>query len=615
MPRLPSAEDLGQRPTPSGRGGISRLQLTTPRRGIEQQAEAEFGKVLTGLGDTVAALALKEKERVDSARVEDAFTQYQNRTLELEYGQQEGFVNIRGGDAIKQPLVDDYRTKREAAAKQIRDSLDDDFQKIAFDKRAGIVDRQFDARIYRHVAEQSNVYQTQTYEGVLATERKAAALNWDQPGQIEMSILRSNMEVDRKARNEGLPPDIANQLKVINTTQIHADVVTQMLTTGKDKAAVAYYESVKDQLTPEAIVTLGSKVKAASLEGESVRAADVVWGALGPQGPNDPVRIDTMETWIRDKYADNPMLMKAAIQDLRSRAVAHNDQQQEMTATNQAKVLGAYHDGADLKQLQTMPEYQALDGENRIKLRDYVVGRGWTEQQHARQEAQYREGAKATAGFSTFWELSNPQVLSKMSEAQILQLEPVLGRQLTEDLMVGKRKLSSPESVKAATIDTELFNVIASEAGLKPYDKKISTEDKEYLGRLKNEVESQIDVMQRQTGRALNRDEKETLMRNMVDKKVMVDRWGSDDEMPAPVVKPAMRSQIYVPIETIDAKWLKGAANYLRSQGLAPMDWDDATIKKNMKGRLERAYAISITGGTSEEGRKALEGKDDGIRQ
>lgn len=615
MPKLPSAEDLGQRPTPSGRGSISRLQLSTPRRGIEQQAEAEFGKVLTGLGDTVAALALKEKEKLDGARVEEAFTNYQNQTLELEYGQQEGFVNIRGGDAVKQPLVDTYRSKRELAAKQIRDSLDDDQQRLAFDKRAGIVDRQFDARIYRHVAEQSNVYQTQTYEGVLATERKAAALNWDQPGQIEMSILRTNMEVERKARNEGLPRDAVETLKTINETQIHSDVMTQMLATGKDKAAVAYYEQVKDKLTPQALVIMGSKVKAASLEGESVRAADVVWGALGPKGPNDPIRIDIMETWIRDKYSDNPMLMKSAIQDLRSRATAHNDGQREIAATNQAKVLGAYHDGADLKQLQTMPEYQALDGESRIKLRDYIVNRGWTEQQHARQEAQYREGAKASAGFSTYWELSNPQVLSTMSEAQILQLEPVLGRKLTEDLMQGKRKLSSPESVKAATIDTELFNVIASEAGLKPYEKKNSTEDKEYLGRLRNEVEAAIDVAQRQSGKALNREEKEKLMRSMVDKKVMVDRWGSDDELPAPVVKPAMRSQIYVPVDTIDPAWLKGAANYLRSQGIAPMEWDDATIKKNMKGRLERAYAISITGGTSEEGRKALEGKDDGIRQ
>jgi hypothetical protein len=101
----------------------------------------------------------------------------------------------------------------------------------------------------------------------------------------------------------------------------------------------------------------------------------------------------------------------------------------------------------------------------------------------------------------------------------------------------------------------------------------------------------------------------------MVDKKVLVDEWGKDPSLPAPVVRPEQRSQIYVPMDQIEGGWIKGAINYMRSAGLAPMDWDDATIKRNMKGRLERAYAISITGGSSDEGKKALEGKDGGARQ
>lgn len=610
MPRLPSAEDLGQRPTPSGRGSISRLQLSTPRMGQEAQANIQLGQEVKGLGDTLFVLGMEEKKRMDSARTEDAFTNYQNSTLELEYGQEKGFVNILGGDAVKRPLVEEYRTQRETIAKGIRDGLANDDQRIAFDKRAQIVDRQFDARLYRHISDQSRAFQGMVYEGVKATERQAAALNWDQPGQIEMSILRTNMEIERKGRMDGMPPEAVSTLKTIAETQIHADVVTQMLMTGKDKAASAYYNTVKDRLTPEAIVVLGSKVDTASVEGEAIRGADVVWDALGPKSPNDPVRLDIMETWLRDKYADNPKEMKAAIQDLRSRAVAHNDGQQEFTASNQAKVLSAFHDGAQLRDIQKMPEYQSMDGEARVKMRDYMVNRGWTEQQHARSEAQYREGEKAAAGFSKYWELSNPRVLSSLSEAQILSLEPVLGRTLTEDLMQGKRKLNSPENIKAATIDDELFKVLASEAGLKPYEKNPASDKKEYLGRLRNEVEASIDVAQRQTGRALNREEKEKLMRSMIDKKVMVDEWGKDPSLPAPVVRPEQRSKIYVPLQEIDQQWLKGAINYMRSNGNIPLDWTDDKAKQAMRGRLERAYAISITGGSSDEGRKALEGAD-----
>jgi len=608
MARLPTAEDLGQRPAPSGRGGVSRLQLSTPRRGAEAQAEIQFGQVITGLGDTVTALALKEKARIDEAQTEEGFSNYQKGLLELEYGKENGFVNVVGGNAVKQPLSEDYRAKREGIAKQIRDGLGSDTQRVAFDKRARIADRQFDARLYRHVADQSRAYQDSVSEGLMATERASAALNWDQPGQIQMSLLRTDMEIERQARLKGMDDvDVINQQKRIAGTLIHADVIGQMLSQGKDSAAAAYYNQFKSELTPEAIVLLGNKVKSATVDGESIRGADTAWGYLGPKGPDDPVRLDLMETWLRDRYKNNPAEMKAAIADVRSRAVAHKDGVTEMKASNEADVLQQYHDGADLATLQTLPSYQALDGEAKIKLRDYIVNRGWTEQQHARSEASFREGAKATAGFSTYWELSNPQVLNTLSEAQILKLEPSIGQTLTQELMQAKRKLNSPEAVKAATMDAESFNVIAANAGMKPYEKNLSPEQKEYLGRMRNEVEGAIDMEQRRTGKTLNREEKETLMQKMVDKKVMVDHWSGDTSLPAPVIKPEQRKNIYVPIETIDSTWLKGAMNYMRSQGLAPLDWSDQQIKQGMKGRLERAYAISITGGSAEEGKKALE--------
>lgn len=611
MARLPTAQDLGQRPVPSGQGGISRLQLSTPRQGAEAQAEIQFGKVTEGLGETLMVLAAKEKAKTDEIMFNEAYSKYQDSTLDLEYGKENGFINIQGGDAVKQPLVEDYREKRKVIAGQIRDGLTNNEQKIAFDKQAGIVDRQFDARLYRHVSEQTQKYQASVSEGVMATERRAAALNWDQPGQIEMSLLRTDREIERQARLNGVDnADVINNQKAIAGTQIHADVINQMLIGGKDAAAAAYYNQIKEQLTPEAIVILGNKVKSANVDGESLRGADVVWGTLGPKGAEDPVRLDLMETWLRDKYKDNPTMMKASIADIRSRAVAHKDSVSEMKATNEATVLQSFHDGADLKMLQTMPEYQALDGEAKVKLRQYINENGYSEQQRSRAQAQYREGEKAREGFSTYWELSNPQVLNTMSEAQILKLEPVLGQTLTQELMQGKRKLNSPENVKAATMDTESFNVIAANAGLKPYDKSLSVEQKEYLGRMRNEVEGAIDMEQRRTGKSLNREEKEKIMQTMVDKKVMVDEFGRDPSLPAPVIRPEQRSKVYVPIEQVDKSWLKGAINYMRSTGAAPMEWDDNTISQKMKGRLERAYAISITGGTSTEGKKALEGKE-----
>jgi hypothetical protein len=605
---------MGQRPVGSPKGGIAQLNLKTPQMGQEAQALVQFGQSLKGVGDSLARLAVKEKQELDAARAEEATSQLLDRYLVFEYGDDttEGFTQVLTGDAVKRNLAEEYQKKREEAKKAIRDSLANKDQEMMFDQRANIADRQAQARVFRHTAEQSRAYQGVVSEGVRATERRMAALNWDQPGQIELSILRTHMEVERKARLDGLDPErqgdrqVIDTLKVIAETQIHADVVDQMILTGKDSAAAAYYEAIKEKLTPEAIITLGSKVDASTTDGEAIRGADIAWEAAGPQEPNDPVRLDIMEKMLRDRYSSDPKVMKAAIQDLRSRAQAHDDGQREFAAGNKATVLDAWRRGATLKDLQGSREWWDLDGTQREELRAYMNSMGHTEQSRARGEQEYIEGLKSKHGFRRFWDLANPKVLSTMTENQIWALEPELGHKLTTDLIKSKALLSSPAKVLEATIDSELFNTIAADAGLDPYKKN---PDKEKLGRLRNEVEAIISEAQELKGGKLTRPEKEELMRKTVDRKVMVDEWGRDPSLPAAVVKPEQRAKVYVPIADVPPDWIKGAANYLRSTGQVPTEWSDDKIRQAMRGRIERAYGISITGGSSVDGRAALEGR------
>lgn len=618
MPRLPTAEDLGGRPVPSGRGAITPLRLETPSLGQHAKALADFGESVKGVGDTLAIMAEKEKKEMDATRAEEATTKYLNGLLELEMGEKDGYENVKGGDAVNRPLIEEYRKKRDELSQQIRGGLGNKDQMTAFDQRAQIADRQFDARLYRHIADQSRAYKGAVFEGTKATERRMAALNWDQPGQIELSILRTQKEIERKALEDGLNPEregdrqTIDTLKVIAETQIHSDVVDQMLLQGKDAAASAYYERIKPRLTPEAIITLGDKVHSGSIDGTAMRSADMAWSTLGPKMPNDPVRLDLMENWIREKHSDDPRIVRSAINELRSRAVAHNDAQQELTASNKAKVLDAYgSQGKTLKEIQQMPEWWSLSGDERSALQDYIVNRGYTTQQRARSEQEYLEGQKSKAGFQTFWELSNPRVLSTLSESQILALEPQLGRTIVGDLMQMRRKLDTPEKLQAATIDTDMFNSIAAEAGLTPYNTNNSAEQKEYLGRLRNRIETSIDIAQRQTNHELTREDKEKIMRLEIDRKVMIDGWGglTTSTLPAGAVKPNQREKVYVPIGNINQTWLKNALNYMRSMGVFPMEWSDAKATKVMKDRLEHAYGVSVTGGSAEEGKRALEGK------
>lgn len=617
MPKLPTAEQLGERPIPNVRGGIAPLQLQTPDLGYGAKAMQEFGQAVSQAGNVINDLAIKEKAILDDTRKREGVSAYLNGQLELEDGK-DGFANVLGGDAVKRPLVQEYRDKRDALRKQIRDSLGNIEQQRMFDAEADIADRQFDVRLYRHIATQSRAYQNVVYEGSQETNVNVAAKNYAVPGEIDMALLKSDVNVEHKARVDGLDParstdrEIIDTLKSISRSKIHSAVIETMMMQGKDAAAKAYFDGIQSELTPESRVALGMKVKAASTDGEALRGADQIWQAIGPKMPSDPVRLDLMERKAYDMYKDQPQIYRATVQELRSRSSANNDAQQELAASNNAKVLGAYNNGTDLRTIQTMPEYLNMDGGQQAEVTRYIQDRGYTAKRQAEFDRQYEEGEKARNGFAKFWELSNPRVLAGMSESSILALTPTLGQQLTGDLMQMKRKLvSSPTAVHQANIDSELFNTLASEAGLKPFDPKLKPDQKEFLGRLRNRVEAEIDLAQQALGKPLQRDEKEKIMRREIDRKVMISNgiFSPDQKLPAAAIKPEDRSKIYVPIDQIDPAWLKGAINLMKSKGIIPQMMNPIEAQSKFKSRFERAYGWMQTGGDEAGGNAILEGR------
>lgn len=618
MPKLPTAEDLGGRPVPQVRGGIQPLNLQTPRLGAEAQALTEFGDAVKGMGDVLNTIAINEKKKLDPIRARGALNDYLDGQLELESGK-DGFLNRKGGDAVTGDLNKTYRTKREELRKKYRDSLDNDEQRQIFDQHADVADRQYDGRLYTHLSQQTQIYKGVVYEGTLLSERKMAVANRDQPGAIRLSLLNIDKAIEEKARQEGLSYDreqdrtVIDTMKVMAHTQVHSDVVDAMLASGQDKAALVYYNRIKGELSSDAIAVLGSKVQAASTDGAAMRAADVAWDTHGP-GPNlnAPVRLDLMDDAIRRELKDDPRARDAAIREIHARAAAHNDAQREMTAANGAAVMQAYNDGKSLVQIQRLPEFQALDGGEKEKFIRYIQDSGYSEESKARARAAWAEGELDKRGARKYWDLSDPKVLAGMSEKQIWAMEPEIGPNWTQKLIVQRRSLESPAKVLAATVDSDLFNQAAHKAGLDPYTKNMSADKKAALGQLKNHIEGIIDLEQR-GGRELNRTQKEEIVQKEMDRKVWLDNWSPGTynlEMPAAAVLPKQRADIRVKIEDIqakDPKWLKEAANYMRSAD-PKVNWrlPDADLFVLYKDRFERAYAVSQTGGTAEEGNKIL---------
>jgi hypothetical protein len=600
MPRLPTAENLGATPAPSVRRGVSQLQIDVPRLGYEGRALEEVGRAMNGASDVLYKVAEKERQRIDTIKAEEAFNTYSKKLMDME----QEYSGVKGGDVLKKDLYKGYEDKRAAAAKEISDGLTSKEQNEAFTKRMLVANRMFDAQLYRHVGAETARYEDAVDADTIDTEIRRGTLAWNRPGEIELSVLRISKAAERKAARAGVPPEA---LRTQHISQLHTNVIDMLLTSGQDIAAKSYYGKVKTELTDRAAVGLASKLEVSSTDEEAMRSSSEIWQKYAPQSSSAPVRMFDMEQEARRQHARDPKVANAVISQLRSQAQAFNYQQKEVSSSAQAAVLNAYHEGADLTALQRMPEYTALPGDERVKLRNYIQDRGYTEQQHARAEASYTEGLKAQQSFGRFWELSRPAALMAMSENEILSLEPEIGRELTGRLMTAKRSIGS--NVRDANIDSDQFNALADSAGMKPYERSPSAEQKGRLGRLKATVESAIEAHQRVTGRELNREEKSKLMQQEIDKWVMVHEWGRDPKVPAATLKPKDLENVYVPIKDIPPQVTQEYINWMRSEGVIPFSMAPTQARTLHKSRLEKAMGIRRAGGTREQIEAALRGQ------
>ena len=602
MPRLPTAENLGASPAPSVRRGVSQLQIDTPRLGYEGRALEEVGRAMQGASDVVYKIAEKERQRIGTIRAEEAFNTYSKNLLDME----QEYSGVKGGDVLKKDLYKEYEEKRTAAVKTIADGLGDADQKAAFTQRALVANRMFDAQLYRHIGAETAHYENAVDDDTVNTEIRTGTLAAmsGRPTELAVSVLRISKATERKAARAGLPPET---LRVQALSQLHSNVVDTMLTQGQDIAAKAYFNKMKGALTDRAAVALSAKLEISSTDEESMRVADEIWAKNAPQSSSAPVRMFDMEQEARKRFAREPKLANAVVQQLRSQAQAWNYQQREMTSGAQAAILNAYHEGKSLAEIQRMQEYIALPGDERVKLRDHIQNYGYTEQQRARAEASYTEGLKSQQSFGKFWELSRPSTLMSMSENEIMALEPEIGRELTGRLMTARRSIGA--NVREANIDSDQFNVLADSAGLKPYEKSPSPEQKGKLGRLKATVETTIDAHQRATGRELNRDEKGKLMQQEIDRWVMVNEWGRDPKAPAATLKPKDLENVYVPIKDIPPNITNEYVNWMRSEGVIPLNMAPTQARTLHKSRIEKAMGIRRAGGTREQIEAALRGQ------
>lgn len=232
----------------------------------------------------------------------------------------------------------------------------------------------------------------------------------------------------------------------------------------------------------------------------------------------------------------------------------------EQSDAVESAINKAYLGGRSLVQIQAMPEWGKMDGEAQRKFVSFVTNQAYTNEARAAAResrawtAEQRKAAQQhQATWANFFSYSDPERLKGMSRDQVANLLPDLGAQHTAALLSRWDSLEkNPAKFTEGKIDRDLFNTIAQEFDLKPYDSKRSTEDKARLGQLLNAVEQEIGKVQTETKKVLTREDKEKVMRGVIAREIKVSPWYSvggmfDSTKPAALVLPKDLGTVVVP--------------------------------------------------------------------
>lgn len=504
-------------------------------------------------------------------------------------------LSTRGKDALAVGVQ--VQEDWEKTVSEVESSLTSDRQRAAFRERSSSRWQQLNAVVQSHGAQEFQKYDAEQSELAINKRVDEAVTNYGDPRALRQAVSEAKYLVELYGSRNGFSPEQIADKQLAATTRIHTQVIARMVADSKDILASDYFKKMKSEIATDSVTKLTEQLEVASTEGEALRGAGDIWKRLGPKSLNDPVTLSTMEQEAREKYAANPKVVKAVIQDLRMRREAHNSEQVEVGASNKAAVLGAFAKGAGVHQLVRSSEYLALSGTEQEQVKSYMV--------RSRKADENEPPSKRN--WAAYWGYSSPSKLAAMSENQVLSLAPEIGQGLVNQLMQQKRTvLKSEEQVREATIDADLFGTIANDAGLNPYDKD---SDKAVLARLRSTVETEIERHQQARGRRLTRDEKQSVMQQIIDRKVMVDRWGVDEAEREATLSKDDRGRSYYPIAAIADSDIMAAVHRLRALKTAlPGDNAHEVIRK-FRPRIERAYAAELRGASPEEIDNILAGK------
>lgn len=304
---------------------------------------------------------------------------------------------------------------------------------------------------------------------------------------------------------------------------------------GADSTGNFFLDNIPSTEWNKYIEIAQASIEEASMEGTAKSAWNaVIGGEFGATIGDDQVR--EMHQYIDQNMRGSDQATRNAAKAMVDNMTSiYNKREQEREDAFVVDVWQQALQGNTLNNIMSSESWSQLDPNDRISLMTDITSFVTQPPSDERRHATY-ETLKG-----------DPQTVAGMSQRDILQLAPVLGESYTNKLLTFRETLQQPGAFDDQAFDETQYKRISEQFGYNAFAP--DENERAELGRIRAEIEIRQDDEARAKGRDLTRQEREEIIRQVFNDRVMISKMFSDEEVVFAAVEYDDLDKAYVEVD------------------------------------------------------------------
>lgn len=250
MPRLPSPDQLTRDRLQPARG-IVNIDM-----GAQGRAMQEAGQELERINDSVDTYL----DQTAELHARDAAIQLKRKQNELTIGEN-GYAQLRNGAATEEGVLQKYQELHRQAQEQLSAGLNSR-ARAKFGRMAEDAAVDFQAGVLTHIMREDLNHRGEVYKAQVAVIGETMGLNFNNPDVIKREMAAIDATVADYVHKNGIKdPSLRERMLQDARGTGHQQVVGGYLEAGDAKAAEQYFNSVRQEMTPEMAKSVHNMLK------------------------------------------------------------------------------------------------------------------------------------------------------------------------------------------------------------------------------------------------------------------------------------------------------------------------------------------------------------------